>query len=142
MNKIFSLLIVAASFASCQQSPSAASTDTAVTVETPVIAEDAAVISFESGMYNFGKIKQGDKVSHEYTFKNIGKSPLIISNATATCGCTTPDIPKAPIQPGESGVIKVVFDSAGKMGMQDKVITITSNANPTTTELHLIGKIN
>jgi len=142
MKKLFILFFAAASLSACQQSRSAGTADSTVATMPPVAAADAAVISFESGMYNFGKIRQGEKVNHEFKFKNTGKSPLIITNATATCGCTTPDIPKAPIKPGESGVIKVVFNSAGKSGMQDKIVTITSNANPSTTEVHLIGEVN
>jgi hypothetical protein len=141
MKKIFLLFLAGATFAACQQSKTSVSTDSTVSTTTTVASADAAVISFESGMYNFGKISQGEKVNHEFKFKNTGKSPLIITNATATCGCTTPDIPKAPIKPGESGVIKVVFNSAGKMGMQDKIVTITSNGNPATTEVHLIGEV-
>jgi len=141
MKKFFVLAFAVASFAACQQSKSSVTTDSTVAATKTVAPENAAVISFESGMYNFGKISQGEKVNHEFKFKNTGKSPLIITNATATCGCTTPDIPKAPIKPGESGVIKVVFNSTGKMGMQDKIVTITSNANPETTEVHLIGEV-
>lgn len=144
MKKIFVLALAAVSFAACQQSKSSvtAGTDSTMVAKTAAVAPaDAPVISFESGMYNFGKISQGEKVNHEFKFKNTGKSPLIITNATATCGCTTPDIPKAPIKPGETGVIKVVFNSTGKMGMQDKIVTITSNANPETTEVHLIGEV-
>jgi hypothetical protein len=141
MKKIFLLFLAGVTFAACQQSKTSVSTDSAVSTTTKVASADAAVISFESGMYNFGKISQGEKVNHEFKFKNTGKSPLIITNATATCGCTTPGIPKAPIKPGESGVIKVVFNSAGKMGMQDKIVTITSNGNPATTEVHLIGEV-
>jgi uncharacterized protein DUF1573 len=143
MKKFFVLAFAAASLAACQQSKSTVTTDSTVTTtKTETVApENAAVISFESGMYNFGKISQGEKVNHEFKFKNTGKSPLIISNATATCGCTTPDIPKEPVKTGDSGVIKVVFNSTGKMGMQDKIVTITSNANPATTEVHLIGEV-
>lgn len=145
MKKIFLAVLAAAALSACQQSKSASVTDTAAATEkmtsTPVLSPDAPVISFEHGMYNFGKIKQGEKVHYDFKFTNTGKTPLIISNATATCGCTIPEIPKAPVKPGESGVIKVVFSSAGKMGMQDKVVTITSNGNPTTTEVHLIGEV-
>ncbi|MNL78127.1 hypothetical protein D3C87_2044480 [compost metagenome] len=66
---------------------------------------------------------------------------MIILNATATCGCTVPEIPKEPIKPGEEGEIKVVFDSNGKIGMQDKVITVTSNAQPHIASLHLTGEV-
>jgi hypothetical protein len=98
-------------------------------------------MDFEKGNYDFGKITQGEKVSYSYKFKNSGKSPLIILNATATCGCTVPVVPKDPIKPGEEGEIKVVFDSNGKSGMQDKVITVTSNAQPHIASLHLTGEV-
>jgi len=143
MKKIFLLVLAAAAFTACQQSKST-TTETTVTEKTTtteVPSADAAVISFEQGMYNFGKITQGDKVNYDFKFKNAGKSPLIITDATATCGCTIPEIPKEPVKPGETGVIKVVFNSAGKLGMQDKIVTITSNGNPATTEVHLIGEV-
>lgn len=144
MKKILALALAALSFTACQQSKSTTAADSstiAATDKVVIASPDAAVISFEQGMYNFGKIIQGEKVNYEFKFKNTGKSPLIISNATATCGCTIPEPPKEPIKPGNNGVIKVVFNSAGKMGMQDKVITVTSNGNPSTTEVHLIGEV-
>ncbi|HEY0176991.1 MAG TPA: DUF1573 domain-containing protein [Pedobacter sp.] len=142
MKKLFILALAAASFASCQQSkPTAASDSSAVKATNIPVSPDAAVISFEHGMYNFGKITQGEQVHYDFKFKNTGKSPLIVTNVSATCGCTVPEKPKGPVKPGEDGVIKVVFSSAGKMGMQDKIVTITSNANPATTEVHLIGEV-
>ncbi|MBB5634215.1 hypothetical protein HDF26_003120 [Pedobacter cryoconitis] len=146
MKKIFLLAFAAASLAACQQTkPTAAAADsaakTATTTSTVVASPDAPVMSFEQGMYNFGKIVQGESVHYEFKFKNTGKTPLIVTNATATCGCTIPEKPEGPIKPGGEGVIKVVFNSAGKMGMQDKVITITSNGNPSTSEVHLIGEV-
>ncbi len=103
--------------------------------------EDAAVITFKQDHYDFGKITEGEKVSYDFKFTNTGKSPLIISDATATCGCTTPEYPKTPIEPGKSGDIKVTFNSEGKEGMQRKVITITSNATPSVSEVYLVGEV-
>lgn len=102
---------------------------------------DAPVFEFVQSTYDFGTIKSGEKVSYDFKFKNVGKTPLIISDAQATCGCTVPEKPNGPIAPGEEGVIKVVFNSEGKFGKQDKVITLTSNANPPVTELHIVGEI-
>ncbi|TCC89031.1 DUF1573 domain-containing protein [Pedobacter hiemivivus] len=150
MKKIFVLALAVISFASCQN---AAKTNeatgtgiesaavTGATTDTVVPEGEAAVMDFEKGNYDFGKITQGEKVSYSYKFKNSGKSPLIILNATATCGCTVPVVPKDPIKPGEEGEIKVVFDSNGKSGMQDKVITVTSNAQPHIASLHLTGEV-
>jgi len=140
MKKLFfSLAIATLSFAACRNAntTTAAATDEATGVASP----DAPVIVFERDIFDFGKIKQGEKVQHEFKFKNTGKSPLVISNATATCGCTVPEPPKEPIKPGAEASIKVIFSSEGKMGMQDKVVTITSNANPTTTSVHLVGEV-
>lgn len=142
MKKIFLILFAATALTACKQSKSNAAADSTATEKPAVVlSPDAPVISFEHGMYNFGKITQGEKVQYDFKFTNTGKSPLIINEATATCGCTIPEKPKDPIKPGESGVIKVVFNSTGKMGMQDKVVTITSNGNPSTTEVHLIGEV-
>ena len=147
MKKIFVLALVAISFAACQNSAKTTAADTAVVTtessnERAVVATGSeAVMSFEDDKYDFGKITQGEKVAYSYKFKNVGKSPLIILNATATCGCTVPEVPKDPIKPGDEGEIKVVFDSNGKSGMQDKVITVTSNAQPSTASLHLTGEI-
>jgi hypothetical protein len=142
MKKIFVFVLTAIALTACQQTKSTTE-ETTVTEQTTtaVPSPDAAVMSFEQGMYNFGKITQGDKVHYDFKFKNTGKSPLIITDATATCGCTVPEIPKEPVKPGESSMIKVVFNSTGKLGMQDKIVTITSNGNPSTTEVHLIGEV-
>ena len=102
---------------------------------------NAPVIKFEQNSYYFGQINSGEKASHDFEFTNTGKSPLIITSATATCGCTVPDYPKEPIAPGEDGKISVVFNSEGKEGMQNKVITITANTVPATTEVHLLGDV-
>jgi len=145
MKRIFLMVTVAITLASCQQNAGKKAdvendTATAVTAGAVPVA-DAAVMTFEKDSYNFGSITQGEKVYYSYKFKNTGKSPLIVLNATATCGCTVPEVPKEPVKPGDEGVIKVVFDSNGKQGMQDKTVTVTSNAQPTIAQLHLTGEV-
>jgi hypothetical protein len=103
--------------------------------------DNAPEFKFEKEEYNFGTIKQGDKVTYEFKFTNVGKDPLIITGATGSCGCTVPEYPKEPIKKGQSGVIKVTFNSAGKMGAQDKTVTITSNAKTPTKILHVKGTV-
>jgi hypothetical protein len=100
-----------------------------------------AAFKFEAEEYNFNTIKQGDVASHEFTFINSGKEPLVISNAQGSCGCTVPVWPKEPIAPGAKGTIKVSFNSAGKLGMQDKTITLTSNAKQNPMVLHIKGNV-
>lgn len=87
------------------------------------------VISWEKHTHDFGEISQGDKVEHTFSFTNTGNEPLIITNVQVTCGCTTPKgYPRDPIPPGAKGEITIGFNSSGKMGKQNKVVTIVSNA--------------
>ena len=144
MKRVFILFVAALSFMACRNANNRSEETSNVSVGntgSKVAPADAAVITFERDIYDFEKIEQGEKVQHEFKFKNTGKSPLIISNATATCGCTIPETPKEPILPGKEGFIKVVFNSEGKMGMQDKVVTVTSNANPNVSTVHLVGEV-
>jgi len=85
-------------------------------------------ITFEEKAHEFGDIHQGDVVEHVFAFENTGTEPLIITNVQVTCGCTAPSWPRDPIAPGQSNEIKVRFNSAGKSGRQNKVITVVSNA--------------
>jgi len=96
---------------------------------------------FEVEEYNFGTIKQGESATYEFSFTNVGKEPLIINNATGSCGCTVPVWPKEPIKKGEKATIKVTFNSAGKSGIIDKTVTITSNAKTAQKVLHMKGNV-
>lgn len=98
-------------------------------------------ISFEKSEFNFGEVKQGEVVTHTYTFTNSGDHDLMISDAKASCGCTVPKWPEKPISPGETGEIVVKFSSAGRKGNQTKAITITANTTPPDTRLMLKGVV-
>lgn len=102
--------------------------------------KNGPVMTFEVLEYNFGTIKQGEVVTREYKFKNTGKEPLIINNAVGSCGCTVPDYPKEPIKPNGTGIIKVTFNSAGKLNQQDKTVTLTYDTDKTIV-LHLKGMV-
>ncbi|GAB4026965.1 DUF1573 domain-containing protein [Spirosoma koreense] len=94
------------------------------------------IITFaEKGIYDFGTLTEGDTVEHVFTFTNTGEFPLIINNVTASCGCTTPDWPHEPVAPGAKSSVKVRFNSRGKMGEQNKTITIFANTEPAMTDL-------
>ncbi|MFM9987527.1 DUF1573 domain-containing protein [Flavobacterium sp.] len=84
-------------------------------------------IEIENSDFDFGNITQGDKVSHVFKFKNTGKSDLVILDAHASCGCTVPEWTKTPIKNGESGEVKISFNSEGKMGLQQKTVTLRTN---------------
>jgi hypothetical protein len=105
------------------------------------VAADAPVMTFEETNWDFGTIQEGDVVKHTYTFTNTGKSPLIIQNATAQCGCTVPDWTRTPVAPGEKGELRVEFNSKGKAGVQSKSVTITANTQPEINQVMLKGVV-
>ena len=147
MNKIW-LIIITALFAmtGCvtddSDSEDGISTDL---VSNPMSAsgesDSKVIMTFENTKYDFGKIIQGEKITYSYRFENSGNEPLIITSVGASCGCTVPTWDKAPIPPGETGKIDVVFDSEGRTGTQSKDITIISNAVPNTTVVRLTGEV-
>lgn len=98
---------------------------------------------FAHESFNFGTIQQGQVVEHSFQFVNSGDEPLVIVDAKGSCGCTVPVWPKDPIQPGETALIEVTFNSAGKRNHQDKVVTLKSNAKgeQATKRLHIIGEV-
>ena len=98
-------------------------------------------ITFEESKYDFGSVAQGGTVTHVFKFKNTGKAPLIVSNIGTSCGCTIPEWTKAPIAPGKTGSITAHFNSTGKFGMQNKVLTIESNATAGSTTVSLVGEV-
>jgi len=92
-------------------------------------SQQGPVIRWEKTTHDFGDITQGEKVDYTFKFTNAGNQPLVITNVEVTCGCTTPKgWPRDPIMPGGKGDLTVAFNSAGKIGKQNKVVTVTSNA--------------
>lgn len=160
MNKIWIILVVLG-FISCQQSgvEEATQQEPAVKeiksnlsnkdiIRNPVSAEEEidpdkiAVLKPLEVEYNFGTAKEGEKVEHTFKFVNTGKVPLIIKSATASCGCTVPKKPEEPIAPGEEGEIAVTFNTQGKVGPNNKEITIIANTSPPASKLYLKGIVN
>lgn len=89
--------------------------------------EKAPKIEFENLTYNFGTATQGDKIEHEFNFKNFGENDLEIRNVKSSCGCTAVSISDEAIKKGNSSSIKAVFNTRGKKNRQSKSITITTN---------------
>jgi hypothetical protein len=109
---------------------------------TPADPGSMGQLEFEEMEYDFGTISEGEVVEHQFNFTNTGQSPLVISNVQASCGCTTPDWTKTPVKPGDSGFVKVVFNSAGKGGVQSPTVSIQANTSPSVTRLRLKGSVN
>ncbi|UOQ66093.1 DUF1573 domain-containing protein [Hymenobacter volaticus] len=112
-----------------------------VVSDTEVPNPNAPVMTFAQAEHDFGDIKPGDVVKHTFEFTNTGKSPLLIENATASCGCTTPNWTKEPIAPGSKGTIEVQFDSHGKSGIQNKEVAVRANTAPSITKVSIKANI-
>jgi hypothetical protein len=109
------------------------------------VDKNAPKFNFIGGeTYDFGNLTDQKDGEHTFVFKNVGKTPLIISNASASCGCTVPEFPKEPIMPGKTGQIKVTFHTAGKNGPFQKTIFIMSNASADKEryEIYIKGNVN
>jgi hypothetical protein len=91
---------------------------------------NGAVITFEEQMRDMGDMIYGDSLDYTFKFTNTGDKDLVIQNVVTTCSCTSRKYTEGPIAPGKSGEVKVHFDSSKqeKIGRQNKVITILSNA--------------
>ena len=86
----------------------------------------AQTISFDKTTYDYGTVKNGADGHRFFTVKNTGDKPLIISRVQASCGCTTPEVPKDPIMPGKTAQIKVGYDTK-IVGPFTKIIEVYSN---------------
>ncbi|MCS7297037.1 MAG: DUF1573 domain-containing protein [Bacteroidia bacterium] len=89
--------------------------------------QNAPKAEFDATEYNYGKIKAGEKVTHEFRLTNAGKKPLLIRKVKASCGCTAANPDKSELKPGESTTIKVTFDSTGRSGKDSKSVTVITN---------------
>ena len=154
MKKILIVLAAAITIASCKEADKTADTTSSATATTTTEATSTATptstataaptvdpatltkVEWLDGMdKDFGKIKEGETLEVSFRFKNVGDKPLVISNVSASCGCTVPETPKKPYAPGETGVIKASFNSAGKSGAQAKQVNVFANLEPAMTTL-------
>lgn len=100
-----------------------------------------AVITFKMLEHNFGAVKEGEKVGCIFPFTNTGDADLVLTSATASCGCTVPKYNKKPVAPGESGTVEVVFDTSGREGIQTKTVVVQSNAENNLVILRIISEV-
>jgi hypothetical protein len=99
-------------------------------------------VKWETKEHDFGTINEGDEVEYSFKFTNTGSEPLYIESAKGSCGCTVPQKPEGPVQPGASDEIKVKFNSAGKKKDQAKTVTLTANTEEITTILTIKSYVN
>jgi uncharacterized protein DUF1573 len=111
-------------------------------IEPSVIAEiDTAhytLIKWQDSIFNFGTLKMNDSVHLKYIFQNVGKTPLFITQARPSCGCTVTNFPKEPIMPGKSGAITATMQSGFHTGEINKSIFVKSNTKNHTSSILII----
>lgn len=92
---------------------------------TSVFAQQKAddLAKFDTENFNYGQVKQGVPVTATFVVTNKGNQPLIIEQATPSCGCTVGDFTKEPIMPGKNGKITAVFNAAA-VGPINKTVTV------------------
>jgi len=98
------------------------------------------VAKFNTESYDFGKVKQGTPVTYEFEIKNISDKPLVIESATASCGCTVPQKPEEPIEPGKVGKLKVQYNAAAVAPFTKDIYVKISGIAETKT-VHITGEV-
>ena len=116
--------------------------DTKATIPPKTEVKDPTTVQIIDSVYDFGKVSEGEVIEYSYRFKNIGNKPLVITEQPrASCGCTIAERPEEPVMPGDTGFIKVKFNSENRPGEARKTVTVSSNANPPFPELMLMGEV-
>lgn len=100
--------------------------------------ETQTSIAFNKDIHDFGNVMPETAVSYTFKIKNTGDKPLVIEDAKASCGCTIPTKPEAPISPGEEGDLEITFKSKpGQKGLINKTVTVTANIPGKTTTVQI-----
>ena len=105
---------------------------------TPPVDPNAPAFEFETEVIDYGKVEYNGDGVRKFKFKNVGKSPLVISRIQSSCGCTVPKKPEKPIMPGETGEIEVKY-ATNRAGGFSKMITIYSNATQKVKRVRIKG---
>ncbi len=107
----------------------------------PPVTGPKTSIQFPVSAHDFGKVKQNSENKYNFKFTNTGKEPLLISDAKGSCGCTVPNYPKEPINPGATAEIEVVYKPGAQQGNQTKTVTVTANTDPPQTMLNITADV-
>ena len=141
MKRCFLVFIAVAALVSCDTTKKDKVAEEAVKEQMAAALKDSTSVQLIDSIYNFGSVNEGEQVEFNFRFKNTGTKALVITEAHASCGCTVPEKPEKPVMPGETGFMKVVFNSKGKEGHQEKGIVVSSNVKPSFPDLKLIGEV-
>lgn len=110
--------------------------------QTPGANKNTPRAVFAKEVHDFGKVDESaGTVSTEFSFKNVGKAPLLLQRVQASCGCTTPEYTNEPILPGKTGTIKVTYSTVGRIGVFNKEVTVFTNVPDTIYKVHIKGEV-
>ena len=101
---------------------------------------DVGVFDFEAEIIDYGTINKNDDGLRIFKFTNRGTAPIVISNVKTSCGCTVPTFSKAPVLPGETGIIEIKY-ATNRIGKFSKSITVMSNADEAQKRLKIKGEV-
>lgn len=139
---LFALAICGAAFAQNQQQnvPPPPPPPPPAAAAKPV-DPDAGKFKFKEETHDYGEVPEGPLAEYDFEFKNVGKKPIVISEAHGSCGCTVPKWPTEPVMPGKKGTIHVTYNTQGRPGPISKEVTINSNAQQSPMVLHIRGTV-
>jgi hypothetical protein len=137
---VFLLLILVVS--SCGRQNGSQEEDGSLQEERAQRSADQPILTFDTLVYDFGTIIEGEQVVCYFDYRNGGGEELLIKSVDATCGCTTPQWNREPLGPGEKESLEVIFDASGRSGVQRKVVTVTSNATNQVVRLTIRANVN
>ena len=114
-----------------------------IALSTAIFAQqEGPAISWTQTVHDFGIFKEEAGVqTATFEFVNTGNAPLFITNVKASCGCTSPEWSKEPVQPGSKGYVKAAYNPAGRPGKFNKSITVTTNEFQPTSVLRITGDV-
>lgn len=121
--------------------PAAAAQAPVAPPTTPPVDPNAGKFKFEEETHDFGTVPEGPLAEYDFEFKNVGKSPITITDAHGSCGCTVPTWPHEPILPKKTAKIHVAYTTNGRQGMINKDVIINSNAQQNPMRLHITGNV-
>ena len=138
---IFILYLLIGFLVACQNDGSGKEANNILLNYSDSVSFEGPKIEFNTISYDFGRVYEGERVGWYFKYKNSGDQNLVLLNVSAGCGCTIPDYSKEPLAPGKEGEIKVVFDSNGRSGHQDKSVSVETNGKPRLIELTITADI-
>lgn len=111
-----------------------------VTKSVSVAPSESATFRWMETTFDFGVVLVNHPATHEFSFTNNGKVPLVIASVQASCGCTVTEYSKEPVLPGSTGSVKATY-SASRVGVFSKTVTVNANAENESVILTLTGDV-